>query len=67
LWKSLDRGMSTDCGEQKLRGLYQDLLLPAIAARDIRRITDFRTLRLPFGGTDGMDDRIARSREIQEL
>jgi hypothetical protein len=41
--------MSTDCGEQKLRGLYQDLLLPAITARDIKRITDRRTAT-PFPG-----------------
>jgi hypothetical protein len=49
MWKSLDRGMSTDCGQQKLRGLYQDLLFPAIAARDTKRITDLRTAT-PFQG-----------------
>jgi len=58
--------MSTDCGQRKLRGFYQDLLLPAIAARDTKRITDLRTAT-PFEGTDGMDDRIPLSGEIQGL
>jgi hypothetical protein len=40
LWKSLDRGMSTDCGEQKLRGLYQVFRFPATMTRAARRITD---------------------------
>src|SRR3954468_17657559 len=35
--------MSTVWGKQKLRGLYQDLEFPAIAARETKRITDLRT------------------------
>jgi hypothetical protein len=58
MWKSLNRGMSTRCGKQKLRGLYQVLKFPAMTARETRRITDFRTVNsLRSRGTDG-DSRV---------
>jgi putative nucleotidyltransferase with HDIG domain len=43
--------MSTVCGQLKLRGLYQDFEFPAIAARDTKRITDWRTATPIWGLT----------------
>ena len=52
LWKSLNRGMSTRVWTTEATRALPGLELPAMAARDTRRITDLRTAT-PLRGTDG--------------
>src|SRR5438552_14454675 len=50
MWKSLSWGMSTVCGQQKLRELHQALPELAIAARAAALTSDLRTDELPGWG-----------------
>jgi len=59
LWKSLNRGMSTRCGKQKLRRLYQAFSWPATVATEMAALSAAITrgaMRMKdslFWGTDG--------------